>query len=1300
MSSDYAFAPPPTMAQGPPRRHPEHHGPALSTTFSAIQRFGSHLTGQTPSSATSSSSPFSGYNPATFYASPVEPSSRRSPQPTRGASASYNPQQWNASPNSPSVGPTHSHNGFSGTLARARDTAADEDGALSPPPPYSPQRPTQGQGSSSAPHNTPSPGVVPFSSPTSLQNDTPSSHTSPRLHQHNSPHLGTTQQFSPPALPPSIGRDGLSPQSRSEALINYCATASRNRSLTQTSVHDQPGRSAQVSPNNEIMSSWSHRDPGRFDLQSQSSMMNVAPQDLSSASRPPASRRAASTGAIGTASVSRSRGSTSPTRQAWEPGMPLPPPPPGPPPNARSQSMSRSSDMSHSSRSPGPRAAAPPTRRPAQGPSRLPPVPPTPADWVDEDALQSRGGQPNLGGRLYINTGLVSSRSPAGNAASAPRDTSSRENSMNRAETVQENGSKGIRERRSESRTRQQRMTEAQSAVAPTSDPWADTSDEIPVAKPADLVLPNIGSSGLSRRRTINKSTPRSARSMQHSDAPLGSANSARSSAAIDSTSTRNTTPQPDSSRTLHSPKPLAPTPPFSPGRFVQNASPSLPPKSLPTPPPQSSVSGESRFGRHSALSVRDAHQLVQSPDTDLSQSSASIRPMSAASGSSEAAELFARAAVDRHRLFAEREAAVSSDRERVQLFAEFIVSESRMRRDRYAGAIDAMGSEILDLTRDLFRPTPKSEVSSPESRDGAWSSRPGSLSSAVQESPNSLKSPTRQESSSFPAYKPSLSPILSMSMSVSEAQDELGSRGRPSSRWWETSQEGSITGGGQRRLERSKRESKYMGLPLRAWDDSPSSGSTAGPSIVPVSEYPPEKVGWHEQVTPVLRNPRKLDVSRLVTLPPPYPRHYPAVNNNHPDLTPIRNNVRSAMDLSVAGEIKDAFQAQSEETDAEAERKKIQMRKDIRRQVEDGEITYAEAARMEEAEEKREQHKVKAEFERYQEEVMTPLKTMFQERIEQASDSYEYLRTEVLHKHSSPVEEGDEKPELLEKLTLMKWLFEAREQLHREQYDLVSERSNRYKAVVIAPYSPGGRSKTPSSPVSNADKIRDVEAFFSQDHSRRRLAFEKETLSRYEAFMDITEESVKRGVEVQLSAFWDIAPSLLEVIQRVDVVRGVQMPENNTNSGTSSASGGSGAAASNGHEEFDFSQQYLWEVLCHAEKSAYQFIEGQVNLLCLLHEVKSGVAKQRCRVMEAEALIRRDGRTSASSVRGENDDVLDVDGMQREEEDRLTVDLKDKVGVVERQWEEAMGKQVAKLKEGVKAWLVENGGWDAVEQE
>ena len=124
--------------------------------------------------------------------------------------------------------------------------------------------------------------------------------------------------------------------------------------------------------------------------------------------------------------------------------------------------------------------------------------------------------------------------------------------------------------------------------------------------------------------------------------------------------------------------------------------------------------------------------------------------------------------------------------------------------------------------------------------------------------------------------YQPALSPIASMSMN-----DEQSSRGRAPSRWWE-SQTGSEHGDGTKRFERSKRESKYMGLPLRevqlAMEGEDFSEPEASHAMYGSNEYPPEKVGLHEaepsttpSLPPPLPTPRPaIDISRLVTLPLP----------------------------------------------------------------------------------------------------------------------------------------------------------------------------------------------------------------------------------------------------------------------------------------------------------------------------------------------------------------------------------------------------------------------------------------------
>jgi hypothetical protein len=103
---------------------------------------------------------------------------------------------------------------------------------------------------------------------------------------------------------------------------------------------------------------------------------------------PPNSRRAASASAIDTPTSARSRSSS---QSRWAPGMPLPPPPPGPPPSgSRSQSLNRTIE-------PNP-VLSPPTRRPPpNGVTALGPVPPTPADWVDDERQQAnRAAQAGL----------------------------------------------------------------------------------------------------------------------------------------------------------------------------------------------------------------------------------------------------------------------------------------------------------------------------------------------------------------------------------------------------------------------------------------------------------------------------------------------------------------------------------------------------------------------------------------------------------------------------------------------------------------------------------------------------------------------------------------------------------------------------------------------------------------------------------------------------------------------------------------------------------------------------------------
>ncbi|OBT61039.1 hypothetical protein VE03_09152 [Pseudogymnoascus sp. 23342-1-I1] len=1030
--------------------------------------------------------------------------------------------------------------------------------------------------------------------------------------------------------------------------------------------------------------------------------------------RPPASRRAVSASAIGTPSGPSSRSRNSSTSR-WEPGMPLPPPPPGPPPQSgsRSQSLSRPEGVDP--------VVSPPTRRPAPI-STLGPVPPTPAGWVDSPRMVpgTRPRSPLPPGALHLDTSSVSS---SGHTESNSGSSSS---GLTRAHAVR-GEPKSIRERRSESRS-----GKAVAIEEPSNNPWAEA------ITPADIVVPPM--TVLGRRPTIAKSTPSSARSFHNDDTP----NSSRTPNNYQSQNT------PNSSRTLNhatprladiqqqqqpesrgsTPRPLnsatrieAPTPPFSPAQYpsrnsYQGHNPNIPPKSLPTPPPISR--------RRADSSPRPISHILHTPlkDQGMPAPLSPKRAPSRQSPSPAAGESFSRAALQRHEHFIQREAAAATDEERIRLFADFIVSESRIRRELYTSAIDAMGSEVLELTRDLFRPYTHSKRNSfgshhsstaehkgpgslPPLQTGMIDSAPSSASSMGSQGPGS-----RPESTWWTGYMPSLSPIPSMS--ASQAQEESSSRGRPSSRWWEVGQSGS--GGSPTVLERSKRESKYMGMPreLREslqWEGNgnttpsqlPQSSPKAGPSNYAsygADEYPPEKTGWHDEgpispphqtptnhythsPAPPTPNPRHLDVSRLVTLPPPYPRHHPAVNNNHPDLTSIRTSVRQLSDFAPVEATKAAFLASDaaarHAAAAAATQRHQTLRATIARDVAGGSMTYAAAAQAESdaalAEHEHTKAASKASFEGFQGAVVAPVNDLLMERVGTATALFAQLRSELFddaraQDPTATQEEGDEQPELLEKLTLLKWIFEAREQLHGELYDLLSDRNDRYREMVIEPYRLAGRE----------DKVGGAERFFADDAGKRRVEFARGALGRTVEFMDVVEANVVRGVEVQLSAFWDIAPGLRSILDKIPgiVTREfrVQIPA---------------AEYDENPAYHEWPMQYLYSLLEHGGRSTYQFIESQTNLLCLLHEVKTAVTAARARAQEAERVAGGEGE---GVVGGEVAREMEAEGRA------LTEDLKEKVRCVEEQWESALGGELGEVKGRVRAFLEGEGGWEGMEGE
>jgi hypothetical protein len=403
-------------------------------------------------------------------------------------------------------------------------------------------------------------------------------------------------------------------------------------------------------------------------------------------------------------------------------------------------------------------------------------------------------------------------------------------------------------------------------------------------------------------------------------------------------------------------------------------------------------------------------------------------------------------------------------------------------------------------------------------------------------------------------------------------------------------------------------------------------------------------------------------------------------VNNNHPDLTNIRTAVRGLNDLNELTVSKERFAADSDrrrqDMKKEADQERATLRANLQQEIATGRMSYADAAAIEadskESEKERMKQLEKADFEQFQSQVVAPLNDLLTVRISRATQLFDGLASRLFDNEENqadmPQEEGDDKPELLEKLTLLKWIFETREMLHRAIYDLLSDRNDRYRSVVVTSYRISG----------NDEKVRDAEAFFAEDAAKRAHVCSLEALSRTEAFERVVDQTVSKGVEVQLSAFWDIAPNLSQVLDKVPqhedlATLQIQIPADEYEENPSY------------HRH---PLQYLFSLLLHTEKSTYQFIESQTNLLCLLHEVREALSHARSRVIETEVDEQRGVNPGPESQQRAKE-------IRKAESKMLTDDLKEKVRVVQNQWGEALGESIKNAKERVGGYLLETGGWD-----
>ncbi|ETI28646.1 hypothetical protein G647_01097 [Cladophialophora carrionii CBS 160.54] len=922
---------------------------------------------------------------------------------------------------------------------------------------------------------------------------------------------------------------------------------------------------------------------------------------------PPASRRAASAGPISSHGAGNDKHDGSSSRSSSKQRSWYPGMPlPGPPPGPP-PSSSRSHSTGGARNLAQPQAAGPSGRPSHRIPLRAPLLSPMPP--TPANWRDQSGSRSNSRAPLPLHIETINLDPPGSHPAG-----------LSRSAALRVSSAKGLLERRKQRRSLHEGQVADLSALTIDTDPWFDgmsptaaSPEHSPTLEPLvpDQVSPETARRGL---RTNSRSRSRYG---SYDNAPT----------PIDS--------------------------PYPPGLSRRNShTPLVPSKALPTPP----LSQKNPASAHS------------------------VRPSTASSVSELGRgeyDAFMQDASRRHHEFLLQECQANSELERLQIFMQYVIEESNIRRGQCPGPFVDGTFNADEARQRLFRDSTNRQ---PATRQSPMH--------AIRIDP-----PQRSDTLWSKEYHPELSPIASMS------NDDLSSRGRTASRWWQ-SQTGSEADGAPTKMKRSKRESKYMGLSTLSMHEVLSEAAT--PTNIngvygSAEGYPPEKsdpqsFGVYDDGEPIPipddtpvnpLTPMGFDISRFITLPPPYPRHYPAVNNNHPKLAVYRNLVRLLSDLSELKDRRSRHNLSVEALRTEHKRKisdgQKNFRANISAQINDGSITYTEAAEAEQVlrlqENEAEKTCLKAEFDTLQDVVINPMHEMLNDRVAQLTTHINGLTEQLMAETSAqnldrPQQEGDAVPEILEYLTQLKWLFETRETIYKDIFDLLTERNDKYKAIVLLPYHQN----------SNLDKIRDTESFFARDNLQRRKEFYDEALVRYQKFSELVAENVGGEVELQSSAFWDIAPGLLDVIQRIpddlDELGPIAIPD---------------AEYVENPAYRDFPQQYLYTLLDHAEKSTYQFIESQTNLHCLVHEVKVGLLAARCRAVEAgRARADLDGPVSG-------DHAEDV---RREQETAATAELKQQVAMIEEQWLEALGSALQGKKAQVRRYLENIGGWDESIQE
>lgn len=657
-----------------------------------------------------------------------------------------------------------------------------------------------------------------------------------------------------------------------------------------------------------------------------------------------------------------------------------------------------------------------------------------------------------------------------------------------------------------------------------------------------------------------------------------------------------------------------------------------------------------------------------------------------------------------RYKEMLQAEGMAATEADKLRVFLDFVERECRFRNQLYADK--ASPTDVKRLTKISALLTAAQAAAQSENLTPVSPGRQGRDRGGDGDGDVDMCSPPRETRNDRPPEAQWLGQNLTAAsfpqsaMMAYEARiaEEESSRGRTSSRWWEMSRDGAGNGScsisesvafrsddndsvyGTSYPRRSRRFSKKAPrqslreiAELANTPRNSAHGTGDAASYLHSAAFPPDRKAQSQSRSQTraqsqsrqlqspsqsrARTPRRrpavktsLDIAPLLTLLPTWPREHPAVNNSHPRLDVFRDLVRTLNDLSQLSALQAQFREEAEQAQeahgTQSQRRRISQAERIQGLYSRGDLHYDEMERLnldfEREESRMRQEAAEAEFKAFDGDVVTPAHRDLHERITAATAAYADLVTLV--KARSPGRAGadsdaDAQPELLEYLTALKWIFDVRETLHQQVFELLAQRNDRYRSLVLAPLREARNSRDSlDARDPQGGRLETTTQFFAQDAAARRAEFDGAKVARCEQFMDFVEEQCSLGVEEARSRFWETAPLVMECLEKIPAslenVVPIVPPEEAVE-----------------HPEWVAQpMRYLERKVAETEGAMRGLgVEEGEGLLCLLHGVK----------------------TALSRARGEG----------AEQERLLTEDLKEKVGMIEDEWTEGLGRILERVR-------------------